>query len=288
MAPICTGGMAPICTGGMAPICTGGMAPICTGGMAPICTGGMAPICTGGMAPICTGGMAPICTGGMAPICTGGMAPICTGGMAPICTGGMAHLWRHMAPICTGGMAHLWRHMAPICTGGMAHLWRHMAPICTGGMAHLWRHMAPICTGGMAHFLAAFHAFPVHLSALFFNLSKSLLLAGLKTMCCHRLSLTFPPPLLFHFPSSFFPPSTSSFSPLPPLHPTLPAFCLSGPPVEGSIQLVGGCCAGVGILHTLSEGVWLPVCADGWGRAESHVACRQLGYEQGAMSQGGY
>ena len=42
------------------------------------------------------------------------------------------------------------------------------------------------------------------------------------------------------------------------------------------IRLTGGATAQDGILQVLYSGEWRGVCDDGWGAAETEVACRQL------------
>ena len=133
--------------------------------------------------------------------------------------------------------------------------------------------------------LAAFFAFSLIIS-LFTHcfLTYSYLHDCLKAAIIYMFYYYFfrlPPSL-----SSSFNPHDFSSPSFPSLPSPLPISLLSSLSVEGSIQLVGGCCGGEGVLQTWVSGEWLPVCAEGWGREESRVACRQLGFDRGAMFQG--
>ena len=47
---------------------------------------------------------------------------------------------------------------------------------------------------------------------------------------------------------------------------------------HGDVRLAGGSSNREGRLEVCISGVWGTVCYDGWGRTDSGVVCRQLGY----------
>ena len=72
-------------------------------------------------------------------------------------------------------------------------------------------------------------------------------------------------------------------SPNPPGPPPLPP---SSPQSEGQLRLMGGDHPTEGRVEIFHAGVWGTICDDGWGAAEAHTVCRQLGHGGGISVSG--
>ena len=57
--------------------------------------------------------------------------------------------------------------------------------------------------------------------------------------------------------------------------------------IDGDLRLVNGAVPHEGRLEIYNDGQWGTICDDYWTDREADVACRQLGYEQGAVENGG-
>ena len=63
-------------------------------------------------------------------------------------------------------------------------------------------------------------------------------------------------------------------------------FCCFSHTIEGDLRLIGSDSDNRGRVEVYHNAEWGTVCDDGWGLADAHVVCRQLGYSAATSAHG--